>query len=286
MELSNGFWEMAERFVNYIHSETGHSTIVCDGEGVIRKAYLKERIGAPHAGSKKILTTPVKEIAISAEDERRNPLTKEGLNCAIVIDGVKVATFGISGRLEIVTAVARLAAMVMAGWVKQLRQQDLLHSTAENASSQIGALTTRLESAIDNLESVGQATMRSVQEASTSIAATDKILDSVQQIALQTYLLSINASIEAGRLGKHGQAFGVVADEMGRLSQSAKKSMESIQQSMTEIRQAVANVEATSSQSSSLLAENATTMRAVSPVVHTLIGSIQTLESSFKENVH
>jgi hypothetical protein len=285
-QLSESFWEMAERFVRYIHNETGFSTIVCDDRGIIKKAFVKQRIGQPHAGAQQILSGSIREIAISSEDERRNPLTKEGLNCAIVIDGAKVATFGISGKLELVTPVAKLAAMVMAGWVKQLRQQELLHTTVDEVSGDIRALTEKIESAIENVGNAGRVMMLSANEAVGSVTTTDKILKSVQEIALQTYMLSINASIEAGRLGSMGQAFAVVADEMGRLSRDAKESMQSVENTMENIRVAVSHIQASSEQSSALLTENARTMRGIEPLVNSLMNSIKSLENSFKENIN
>ena len=128
MQLSDSFWEMTERFVNYIHTETGFNIIVCDEKGIIKKAYVKERIGQSHAGAQKILSTSINEIAITEEDERRNPLTKEGLNYAIVIDGEKPATFGIAGKLSAVTPIMKLASMILVGWVNRLRQQDMLQA--------------------------------------------------------------------------------------------------------------------------------------------------------------
>ncbi len=242
-QLSNAFWEMAERFVSYIHAETGFSTIVCDDQGVIRKAFVRSRIGQPHAGSQKILSTPIKEIAISQQDEARNPLTKEGLNCAIVIDGLKVATFGIGGSLDRVTPVARLAAMVMAGWVRQLQQQEILHATADQVSVELRILTDKIEHSNANFEKFGQAISSAATEAAASVTTTDKILKLVQDLAIETYMLSINANIEAGRLGLQGQAFAVVAGELGRLAKDTKASMQAVEDTMNSIRTAVAHVQ-------------------------------------------
>jgi hypothetical protein len=36
LQLSDSFWEMTERFVNYIHTETGFNAIVCDDQGIIQ----------------------------------------------------------------------------------------------------------------------------------------------------------------------------------------------------------------------------------------------------------
>ncbi len=135
--LSDSFWEMAERFVNYIHDETGFHTIVCDERGIIRRAYEKQRIGNPHAGAQKILASPITEIAVTKEDAAHNPLIKEGLNCAIVIDGTKMATFGIAGDLRIVGAVARVAASVMPLWIEQQRQQELLKKAYDQLAREL-----------------------------------------------------------------------------------------------------------------------------------------------------
>jgi methyl-accepting chemotaxis protein len=58
-------------------------------------------------------------------------------------------------------------------------------------------------------------TVQSSHESSQHIAAIGK---SVEKVAFQARLLSLNAAIEAARLGGQGGAFGVIADEMTRLS--------------------------------------------------------------------
>lgn len=49
---------------------------------------------------------------------------------------------------------------------------------------------------------------------------TKKILVSMQNIARQSNLLALNASIEVARVGTYGQGFTVVAKHMGELSKS------------------------------------------------------------------
>ncbi|NMM62608.1 chemotaxis protein [Clostridium sp. P21] len=49
------------------------------------------------------------------------------------------------------------------------------------------------------------------------------ILDSIKSIADQTKMLGLNASIEAARAGEAGRGFGVVAKEIGNLSQNSKE---------------------------------------------------------------
>jgi len=282
MKLSDGFWELAECLVDYVHRETGFKTIVCDERGIITRAFDKTRIGNLHAGAQKILTTHTNEIAISHEEELRNPLVKEGVNCAIVIDGEKVATCGIGGELRIVQPLVRIAALLMALWVKQMQQRDLLRDTAKTVSDDVAVLTEKARNTSAKFDSVARNMAGAATQASESVATSDKILNAVQKVVQETYFLSINAGIEAGRLGAQGRGFACVAEEMGRLAQSTKEAMQSVQNTITDIRSATGHVNAANEQFSALSAENLETMQAIGTTVAGLMTSINSLEQAFQ----
>lgn len=56
-----------------------------------------------------------------------------------------------------------------------------------------------------------------------------------KSISKQTNLLSLNATIEASRAGAHGKGFGVVADEIRKLSDRSKEATNQIEIMVTEI---------------------------------------------------
>jgi methyl-accepting chemotaxis protein len=58
--------------------------------------------------------------------------------------------------------------------------------------------------------------MRAITGSSNRIAG---IIHMIDEIALQTRMLALNASIEAARAGKAGQSFAVVAEQVGRTAQ-------------------------------------------------------------------
>lgn len=55
-----------------------------------------------------------------------------------------------------------------------------------------------------------------------------RVLDLITEIAQETHILSLNAAIEAATAGEHGRRFSVVADEVRRLAQRSRESVDSV----------------------------------------------------------
>ncbi|MDS1030907.1 methyl-accepting chemotaxis protein [Bacillota bacterium LX-D] len=64
------------------------------------------------------------------------------------------------------------------------------------------------------------------------------IVNGVKEIAEQTNLLALNASIEAARAGENGRGFAVVAEEIRKLADDTKKSLEGMKSFVSNIQNA------------------------------------------------
>jgi len=67
----------------------------------------------------------------------------------------------------------------------------------------------------------------------------DEIINSVSEIATQSNLLALNASIEAARAGVHGRGFAVVADEVRSLAQQSTQAAAQVRAILAEIQNAM-----------------------------------------------
>ena len=102
--------------------------------------------------------------------------------------------------------------------------EQLTVTVRENASRSEearGLAGANLEQAQKGGDVVAQAiaAMNRIHETSSTIAENTS---AIQQIAFQTKLLALNASVEAAHAGEHGRGFGVVATEVRRLASRSR----------------------------------------------------------------
>ena len=77
-----------------------------------------------------------------------------------------------------------------------------------------------------------------------SVRDSKTILSSIEGIASQTNLLSLNASIEAARVGEAGKGFAVVAKNVRELADSTKSTTEHIAQILNGMNDSVSDIQA------------------------------------------
>ncbi len=107
----------------------------------------------------------------------------------------------------------------------QLREAS---SKLEAGTTEISAVMEELAASASQINSNELQLNRNIQEVHKLSEDINGILAFIKQIADQTKMLGLNAAIEAARAGEIGRGFGVVAEEIRKLSDESKDTVASI----------------------------------------------------------
>jgi methyl-accepting chemotaxis protein len=122
------------------------------------------------------------------------------------------------------------------------RQAAAVARTASATAEAGGLAMDRSVQNILRLRETVAGTAKKVKRLGESSQQISKVVSLINQIALQTNLLAINAGIEAARAGEEGQGFAVVAEEVGELAARSAAATKEIEQIVENIQQETASV--------------------------------------------
>ena len=137
---------------------------------------------------------------------------------------------------EVTTIVADIEERIQRGNIhsnellqKVEEMQTLANNSMVNTSNQIAENQKAIERAMKELQ---------------SLMRIDEMASQILDITSQTNLLSLNASIEAARVGEAGKEFAVVAGEIGNLASDSSKTATDIQAICNETKNNISHVKA------------------------------------------
>ena len=117
--------------------------------------------------------------------------------------------------------------------------------SVNNLSEALSEMAKTVDQATKDMTGVAEKQseiVKSTDIINESVEASLRIIDSIQDIAFQTNLLSLNASIEAARAGEAGKGFAVVAEEVGRLAITSKETSEEIATTLHHMSETISQI--------------------------------------------
>ncbi|MDQ6954518.1 MAG: methyl-accepting chemotaxis protein [Mariprofundaceae bacterium] len=155
--------------------------------------------------------TDVSEEILAAADQQATASNTQAMSVA-----------GVTGELEDMSGAAKKIA------ITAVSVERIAMATA--ASAKDGSVA--VNEAIASMDRIRQEVNTIAEKVTDSGRKAEQILDSIssiKEIADETHLLALNASIESAAAGEFGKRFAVVAGEVRRLSERAKEFTEEIQ---------------------------------------------------------
>ncbi|MGG6266702.1 methyl-accepting chemotaxis protein [Leptolyngbya sp. AN03gr2] len=129
---------------------------------------------------------------------------------------------------------------------ERAQKAAIVAQNATNAAKSGESVMDSTVTSIYSLRATVEDATRKVKQLGESSQQIGRVVSLISDLATQTDLLAINASIEATRAGEHGRGFGIVANEIGELaSRSATATreiaalIETTQQQITEVVEAM-----------------------------------------------
>lgn len=122
---------------------------------------------------------------------------------------------------------------------KELRRiSDQIFLSLNQANERI----TNISNGADGLATISNTLLEQSNYASESMNNTDEVIKFIKNIADQTNILGLNASIEAARAGDKGRGFNIVAKEIRKLSLETVASTEKISSSLKKMQHSIEEI--------------------------------------------
>ncbi|WP_268906143.1 methyl-accepting chemotaxis protein [Clostridium hydrogenum] len=174
--------------------------------------------------------------------------------------------------------------IIVAG--KSLEKSKKVSDLSENLAVQLTEISTLVSNLVAGVQKLAELNSNVNAEVVAAIEAaksTDEVLGFVQSISKQTNLLGLNAAIESARAGELGKGFGVVAQEIRKLSNSSAESIKKIDLVLKSIENSIGKVSNNINQTSELFEKQVSEFEQINASIQELNSNAKILEEFSKK---
>lgn len=162
-----------------------------------------------------------------------------------------------------------------------------LSEVADNLSNVINEVTNTVQDMAESISELSK-NMQYISEKATEVTNSAELIEEVsivvKKIAEQSNLLGLNAAIESARAGEHGRGFGVVADEIRKMSTNSKSQAEEIQSITNQIKGVIGDLEKDIQKTTLESDSQSAGIEELTATMEEVNGNIQSLAELAKEN--
>jgi uncharacterized protein (UPF0335 family) len=155
----------------------------------------------------------------------------------------------------------------------------ILSNDLENNLSEISATIEQLAASASQIHTNEQDLNQEINQIIAVSEEINEISSFIKEIADETKMLGLNAAIEAARVGESGKGFGVVAQEIRRLSDQSKGTVPKIKQLTDSIKIKVGEVSKKSQNSLVSTEEQAAASEEITASIETITSMSEELNS-------
>lgn len=239
-----------------------YDSLVTIDQQIIIETYIEIQAGSVVNGLGEIITYNTQLDSIKELVQFQDVQQKEIIAADDSMRDLDVSIEEISASVSDISSHTRIA-------LKELNQ-DL------NSLQHVSAILQTT----DEGQKIMQGDIERLVERVNSVA---KLMELIKAIADQTNLLALNASIEAARAGEAGKGFAIVAEEVRKLADDTKKSVQSIHTDIQALLQITNNISTLTNQFSHDLHQGVTDTLHISDTLAALNKNLQQQGARFEE---
>jgi methyl-accepting chemotaxis protein PixJ len=156
--------------------------------------------------------------------------------------------------IQTMKSVEQMKQLILSAADSARQAAEVAHTASSTAEAGEVAMDSTVQNILNLRETIGE-TAKKVKRLGESSQQISKVVSLINQIAMQTNLLAINAGIEAARAGEEGQGFAVVAEEVGELAARSSAATQEIEQIVDTIQRETSEVVAAMEKGTSQVVE-------------------------------